>query len=172
MDCSRGKASLIRCGSRIWSRGPQLPWPEDANIVKWSCASEVSHYQQGSRARLRALEAFGFLMLKYAFSYILETLILTASSTSKIIHYIVFFISSWTLVSLIVSLKEVCRENYFDIVLKNISIMWLVTHCFSLKCQSISSQYMLQEMRNITKSNWGLAIPMELRAKTSTFNLH
>ena len=31
----------------------------------------------GSRARLRALEAFGFLMLKYAFSHILETLFLS-----------------------------------------------------------------------------------------------
>ena len=31
----------------------------------------------GSRARLRALESFGFLMLKYAFSHILETLFLS-----------------------------------------------------------------------------------------------
>ena len=31
----------------------------------------------GSRARLRALEPFGFLMLKYAFSHILETLFLS-----------------------------------------------------------------------------------------------
>ena len=34
------------------------------------------HSAAGSRARLRALEAFGFLMLKYAFSHILETLFL------------------------------------------------------------------------------------------------
>ena len=33
-------------------------------------------FAAGSRARLRALEAFGFLMLKYAFSHILETLFL------------------------------------------------------------------------------------------------
>ena len=40
-----------------------------------SCqCSEVSNLQPGSRACLRALEAFGFLMLKYAFSHILETL--------------------------------------------------------------------------------------------------
>ena len=39
-------------------------------------ASEASILQPGSRARLRALEAFGFLMLKYAFSHILETLFL------------------------------------------------------------------------------------------------
>ena len=38
--------------------------------------SEASILWPGSRARLRALEAFGFLMLKYAFSHILETLFL------------------------------------------------------------------------------------------------
>ena len=40
----------------------------------------------GSRAHLRVLETFGFLILKYAFSHILETLFLsflTASSTPK-----------------------------------------------------------------------------------------
>ena len=36
----------------------------------------ASILRPGSRARLRALEAFGFLMLKYAFSHILETLFL------------------------------------------------------------------------------------------------
>ena len=39
--------------------------------------SEASNLRPGSRARLRALEAFGFLMLKYAFSHILETLFLS-----------------------------------------------------------------------------------------------
>ena len=39
--------------------------------------SEASNLWPGSRARLRALEAFGFLMLKYAFSHILETLFLS-----------------------------------------------------------------------------------------------
>ena len=39
--------------------------------------SEASILRPGSRARLRALEAFGFLMLKYAFSHILETLFLS-----------------------------------------------------------------------------------------------
>ena len=39
--------------------------------------SEASNMQPGSRARLRALEAFRFLMLKYAFSHILETLFLS-----------------------------------------------------------------------------------------------
>ena len=43
-----------------------------------SCqCSEASNLWLGSRARLRALEAFGFLMLKYAFSHILETLFLS-----------------------------------------------------------------------------------------------
>ena len=56
--------------------GPQLLRPKVADVVKWSCASEASILRPGSRARLRALEAFGFLMLKYAFSHILETLFL------------------------------------------------------------------------------------------------
>ena len=38
--------------------------------------SEASNLQPGSRACLRVLETFGFLMLKYAFSHILETLFL------------------------------------------------------------------------------------------------
>ena len=38
--------------------------------------SEASILRAGSRAHLRALEAFGFLMLKYAISHILETLFL------------------------------------------------------------------------------------------------
>ena len=40
----------------------------------------------GSRASLRALEAFGFLILKYAFPHIIETLFLsflTSSLTPK-----------------------------------------------------------------------------------------
>ena len=43
-----------------------------------SCGcSKASNLQVGSRARLRALEAFRFLMVKYAFSHILETLFLS-----------------------------------------------------------------------------------------------
>ena len=56
--------------------GPQLLRPKVGDIAKWSRASEASILRPGSRARLRALEAFGFLMLKYAFSHILETLFL------------------------------------------------------------------------------------------------
>ena len=36
--------------------------------------SEASYLWTGSRAHLRVLEVFGFLMLKYAFTHILETL--------------------------------------------------------------------------------------------------
>ena len=57
-------------------KGGQVLRPKVANIVKRSHASEASNLQLGSRACLRALEAFGFLMLKYAFSHILETLFL------------------------------------------------------------------------------------------------
>ena len=54
--------------------GAQLLRPEITNVTKRSRASEASSYWPGSRALKQALEAFGFLMLKYAFSYILETL--------------------------------------------------------------------------------------------------
>ena len=53
--------------------GPQVLRPKVADVAKRSCASKVSNLRLGSRAHLRALEAFGFLMLKYAFSHILET---------------------------------------------------------------------------------------------------
>ena len=48
-----------------------------ADLAKRSHASEASNLRLGSRACLRAPEAFGFLMLKYAFSHILETLFLS-----------------------------------------------------------------------------------------------
>ena len=57
--------------------GPQLLRPKVADVAKRSRASEVSNLWPGSRARLRALEAYGVLMLKYAFSHILETLFLS-----------------------------------------------------------------------------------------------
>ena len=56
--------------------GPQVLRPKVTDVAKRSRASEASNLQPGSRARVRALEAFGFLMLKYAFSHILETLFL------------------------------------------------------------------------------------------------
>ena len=67
--------------------GPQLLRLKVADIAKWSHASEASILRLGSRADLRALEAFGFLMLKYAFSHILETLFplfLTSILTPKV----------------------------------------------------------------------------------------
>ena len=67
--------------------GAQLLRPKVADVAKWSRMSEASILWPGSRARLRALEAFGFLMLKYAFSHILETLfllILTSILTPKV----------------------------------------------------------------------------------------
>ena len=56
--------------------GPQLLRPKVADVAKQSHMSEASNLPKESRALKRALEAFGFLMLKYAFSNILETLFL------------------------------------------------------------------------------------------------
>ena len=50
--------------------GPQVLRPKVADVAK------QGNLRPGSRAHLRALEAFGFLMLKYAFFHILETLFL------------------------------------------------------------------------------------------------
>ena len=70
-----------RCGSRIWSRGPQL-LREVADVEEWSHASKASYLQPGSRAHLRVLEDFGFLVLKYEFASILETLFLSFLTSS------------------------------------------------------------------------------------------
>ena len=62
-------------------QGGQLLRSKVANVAKRSCVSRASHLQPGW-----ALEAFGFLMLKYAFSHILQTpflSFLTDSSTPK-----------------------------------------------------------------------------------------
>ena len=45
--------------------GPQLPTPKVADVAERSHASEASYLWPGSRAHLRALEGFGFLMLTY-----------------------------------------------------------------------------------------------------------
>ena len=42
------------------------------DVMEWDHASEASYLQPGSRA----LEAFGFLMLKYVFSHVVEALLL------------------------------------------------------------------------------------------------
>ena len=63
-----------RGGSRIWLRGgPNFFWPIFANFMQLSHVNEVSPYWQGPRARLRALEALGFFITKYAFSPFLGT---------------------------------------------------------------------------------------------------
>ena len=71
-----GLANQVRIKDLV-KGGPQLLRPKIADVAKRSPASEASNLWPGSRARLRALEAFGFLMLKYAFSHILETLFLS-----------------------------------------------------------------------------------------------
>ena len=48
--------------------GPKLFLRKFANATKQSHANEVSFNRPGSRACLRALEAFGFFFAKYAFS--------------------------------------------------------------------------------------------------------
>ena len=63
-----------RCRSGILVKGPQLLRPKVADVAEQSHKNEASYLWLGSWACLRALEAFGFLMLKYAFSHILETL--------------------------------------------------------------------------------------------------
>ena len=52
---------------------PQLLRPKVADVAKRSRMSKASNL----RPLKRALEAFGVLMLKYAFSHILETLFLS-----------------------------------------------------------------------------------------------
>ena len=56
--------------------GPQVLRLKVADVAKHSRASEASNLRPRSRALKWALEAFGFLMLKYAFSHILGTLFL------------------------------------------------------------------------------------------------
>ena len=56
--------------SSIWSRGgPRNFFWDFADVLKRSRASEASQYWPGSRACLKALEAFAFLTIRYAFSH-------------------------------------------------------------------------------------------------------
>ena len=73
-----GKNCIRHCKgtsvSRCASKGPQLQRPKVADVAEWNHVS------------LRAVEAFGILMLKYGFSHIPETLflsLLTFTSTPK-----------------------------------------------------------------------------------------
>ena len=47
LEPSKGIITYIRCGSRIWLRGAQLPWPKVVDVVKWSHVSEVSYLRPG-----------------------------------------------------------------------------------------------------------------------------
>ena len=77
-SCSHRKKPLGSVQIQDLVKGePQLLRPKLADLVKRSRVSQASNLQQESRTRLRALETFGFLMLKYAFSHILETLFLS-----------------------------------------------------------------------------------------------
>ena len=70
-------SNVIRHGSRIWSSGGPASdakscWYSEAESHEWSKLSATR-----VQDLLKGLEAFGFLMRKYAFSYILETLFLS-----------------------------------------------------------------------------------------------
>ena len=69
---SLGRNTLLytRCGSRIWSRGAPACKAESCRC------SEAESREQSEQSVARVL-GFGFLMLKYAFSHILETLFLS-----------------------------------------------------------------------------------------------
>ena len=143
--------------------GPQLLRPKVANIAKRSRTSEASILRPGSRAHLRALEAFGFLMLKYAFSHILETLFLlflTSILTPKVdknraLDFTSINLRHSDMLHLFFNLHEKVMlklndlryaerseaKNFMTWVVKNRSIVWLITHCFSLIPQSMSSKW-------------------------------
>ena len=158
----RTKLTQVRIEDLV-KGGPQLLRLKVADVAKRSHVSEASNLWRGSRVHLRALEAFGFLMLKYAFSHILETLFLSflisiltpnvdknraleftpINLRHSYIHYTYFLIfmkklcfnwMTWGMPS------EVRLKNFMTWVVKNRSIVWLVTHCFSLIPQSMSSK--------------------------------
>ena len=83
--CCRSQRILTGADPGFGQGVPQTLRPK---VAEQSCKSEGSYLWLGSRAQLRALEAFGFLMLKYVLSHILETLFLlflTSTSTPKLI---------------------------------------------------------------------------------------
>ena len=142
--------------------GAQLLRLKVANVAKQSHTSKASNLCLGSRAHLRALEAFGFLMLKYAFSHILETLFLSFLTPkvdknraldftsinlrhSYILH-LCFNWMTWGIPS------KVRLKNFMTWVVKNRSIVWLVTHCFSLMSQSMSSKWKFTFKNRLKKS--------------------
>ena len=66
--------------------GPQVRRPKVTSVAKWSCMSKVSYLCPGSRATLRALEVFGFSMLKCIFLHFRDSFLLFSTSnwTSEI----------------------------------------------------------------------------------------
>ena len=72
----RGNAGCAGADPGFGRGGTPASEAESCRRSKAELRDEASILRPGSRARLRALEAFGFLMLKYAFSHILETLFL------------------------------------------------------------------------------------------------
>ena len=108
--------------------------------------------------------SFWVLMLRYAFSCILETLFLSffaSASTPKadknrtlnctsinlrysyIIHIFLIFMKKlcFDWMTWGGMLSKVRPENFMTWAVKNRSIVWLVTHCFSLMSQSVSSTW-------------------------------
>ena len=70
----------------LWRFRGKLVRPKIVHVAKQSHISEMSHFRPGSRAHLRTLKALDFLVLKYVFSNILQTLFshfMTFSWTSK-----------------------------------------------------------------------------------------
>ena len=63
-----------RCGSRIWSRGAPASEAESCRRSGAESCERSKLSAAGVQGHLRALEAFEFLVLKYAFSHILEPL--------------------------------------------------------------------------------------------------
>ena len=135
-----------------------------ASEIQSCLCSEASNLRLGSRAHLRALETFGFLIPKYAFSHILEALFLwflASILTSKVDKNRTFDCTSinlrhsYILYLFLIFIKKLCfdsmtwccmlskarLENFMTWVVKNRSIMWLVTHCFSLMSESMSLKW-------------------------------
>ena len=125
---------------------------ENAASSKFQIWKESFHMNSvqvrpGSRACLMALEAFGILILKYAFSHILETLFLSILTVQpqklikKIVHQ--------TVLQLLMRYGKWSEaRKFYELSGENSSIMWLVAHCFSLMSQSMSSKW------KFTFKNW------------------
>ena len=131
--------------------GSQIVRLKVADVAKQSHASKASNLRLGSRAHSRALEAFGFLMLKYAFSHILETLFLSFLTSiltpnvdkNRALEFTSINSRHSYILHLFFNLHEkgmLRLKNFKTWVVKNRSIVWLVTHCFSLIPQSMSSK--------------------------------